>query len=339
MRGIIPATIINYMEQCLAKKFPNTTIKDHFDLIVGTSTGGILTALYITPDSKDKNKAKFLAKEALDFYVEHGNAIFNQSKKPNWKILWGLLNATRYSPTNIEKLLNKQLGDLKMSDISTPFLITTYNLNSKSSFFFTNNDDKEKYDFYMKDILRSTSAAPTYFPTAKIQNIAKNSTQKEMFNIDGGVFANNPTMCAYAEARKMNFIERGIDKPTAKDMYIVSIGTGGGDYKISNPDNSGSWGLKKWAESIPNIMMDASIDTIHFQMTQIKGTLPEDAIGNYFRIDVPTQKEDPNSNYRTYDKDMANASKENIDELIKAANKTLEFHKEDINNIIRELTD
>jgi patatin-like phospholipase/acyl hydrolase len=80
IRGIIPATIIKYAEEYLQKKRHGTTIADHFDLIAGTSTGGILTGLYLTPDKENKNKAKFSAKDAYDFYVNYGYAIFNASK-------------------------------------------------------------------------------------------------------------------------------------------------------------------------------------------------------------------------------------------------------------------
>ena len=109
----------------------------------------------------------------LENYINHeGSNIFNASKIPNWRRLWGLLNATKFSPKNLENLLHQKLENLKMSELLKPCLITTYNLNSKSTFFFTSMEEEKHREFYVKDVLRSTSAAPTYFPSAKIRNIA-----------------------------------------------------------------------------------------------------------------------------------------------------------------------
>ncbi|MAC94209.1 MAG: patatin [Flavobacteriales bacterium] len=326
IRGIIPATVLQYVEEYLQQKKPNTTLADHFDFIAGTSTGGILSAIYLAPDDKDPSKAKFSANEALDFYVKEGANIFNKAKLNNWQRLWGLRNATQFSPKNIERLLKDKFGDLVMSKLRKPCLITTYNMNSKSSYFFTSTEDESKREFYVRDVLRSTSAAPTYFPPAKIKNIAPESNKEpknaEMINLDGGVFANNPTMCAYAEARNTEFKERNNLKPTASHMYILSIGTGGGGFTIENKENSTHWSLLKWAKTIPEIMMDGSIDTVAFQMNEIHATLPPNVPGDYLRVDTP--KED-----RQYSSDMSNADEENIKMLLKAGEKTLEKAKID----------
>ncbi|MEG0387452.1 MAG: patatin-like phospholipase family protein, partial [Niameybacter sp.] len=68
IRGIIPATILVAFESYLKQYSGNseTTIADYVDLIAGTSTGGILTALYICPDPKNPTKSRFSAQEALD---------------------------------------------------------------------------------------------------------------------------------------------------------------------------------------------------------------------------------------------------------------------------------
>ena len=324
MRGIIPATIIRYAEEYLQKKATGTTIADHFDLIAGTSTGGILTGLYLTPQDENKKKAKYSASDAFNFYVKHGNAIFNASKISGLKRLWGLRSAVKFNPKNLERLLQKKFGDLKISQLIKPCLIPTYNMVDKSSFFFTSREDVTKREFFVRDILRSTSAAPTYFPPAKIKNIAadlqKGSQKSHMINLDGGVFANNPTMCAYAEARNINFTERANQEPSASNMHILSIGTGGGSFKISQKEKSNRWSLLKWAKIIPQIMMDGSIDTVAFQMNEIFQTLATKNQNSYLRIDTPEED-------RMYSSDMSNASPENIKNLIKAGEKTLEHAK------------
>lgn len=324
IRGVIPATVIKYAEEYLQKKAPGTTIADHFDLIAGTSTGGILTAIYLTPQKTDKNKAEFTAEQALDFYVKEGYKIFNASKVPGWKRMWGLGNATGFSPRNLENLLKEKFGDLHLNDLRKKCIITTYNMESKSSFFFNSRYEQTRRDFLVRDVLRSTSAAPTYFPPAKIKNLASDPDPKKdpsnMINLDGGVFANNPTMCAYAEARNTDFVDRGNNEPTASHMYILSIGTGGGGFELKGKGKSNKWNLLKWAKSIPEIMMDGSVDTVSFQMNEISGTLESGDPGGFMRIDTPADARD-------YSSDMSNASAANIENLLVAGEKTLEHAK------------
>ena len=317
MRGIIPATIVEYIENKLIEKTknPNARIADYFDIIVGTSTGGILSCFYLTPNpEKGKNlpNAKYTAAQALEFYSKKGYSIFNKSKRKSWFGFRQLVNSTQYKPQIIENIFKEEFGNLKMNELLKPCTVTTYDMASKSSFFFSSKEtEKKKRDFYVRDVVRSTSAAPTYFSPAKIKNLA---TNKKMVNIDGGVFANNPTMCAYAECRDTNFEQK--NNPSAKDMLILSIGTGGGQFGLPKVETSREWGVINWAKSIPEIMMDGSIDTVDYQMKHLFATLDKEFIKNYKRIDVPLDK-------RTYSSDMADASPENIDALKKAGKETL----------------
>ncbi len=327
IRGIIPATIMEYVEKEIQRKTQNENarIADYFDLIAGTSTGGILSCIYLTPNpdtSAGGPSTMFDASEALEFYVKEGYKIFNASKLGFWKRLGGLKNATKFSPDYIEKLFESKFGNLKMHELKKPCLVTTYDMESKSSYFFVSNEPKEmKREFYVRDVVRSTSAAPTYFPPARIKNLA---TGKEMVNIDGGVFANNPAMCAYAEARNTEFKDRDINEPSASDMLVLSIGTGGGNFELPELQKSKKWGVLNWAKSIPEIMMDGSVDTVAFQMNEIFGTLDkkEDQM-SFKRIKVPQEAKD------MYLPDMSDASPANIKNLQRAAALTLEEAKKD----------
>lgn len=318
IRGIIPATVLEYIENELIKKTnnPNARIADYFDIVVGTSTGGILGCFYLTPNpDKGDNKpsSKYIASYALELYTKKGKFIFSDAKRHTWFGLRQLINATRYSPKNLEKIFEEEFGDLKFSDLIKPCVITTYDMKTQSSFFFNSREIEEKNrDFYLKNAVRSTSAAPTYFPPAIIKNIA---STKQMINLDGGVFANNPAMCAYAECRKTVFDKN--EKPGAKDMLILSLGTGGGQLKFPKLNKVGTWNVIKWAKAAPDIMMDGSIDTVHYQLKQIFGTLDGDDQLNYKRIDVPLLDK------QNYDTDMSNASDENIKALKAAGNDAL----------------
>jgi patatin-like phospholipase/acyl hydrolase len=317
MRGIIPATVLEYVENKIIEitKNPNARLADYFDLVAGTSTGGILSGFYLTPNpdkSPENPKTKYKACEAVGFYENDGIKIFNDSKKWSWFGLRQLFNAAKYSPKALEIILNREFQDLKMSNLYKPCIITTYNMFSKNAFFFSSREPQKKQrEFYLRDVLRSTSAAPTYFPPAFIKNL---STKKEMINIDGGVFANNPSMCAYSESRASEFGD--VSFPSAKDMLILSIGTGGGQFDLPNVKKSSKWSILSWATSIPNIMMDGSIDTVDYQMKNIFDTLNQKDKFNYKRVDVPKGK-------RTYSSDMADASPGNIRDLKNAGKEAL----------------
>lgn len=309
IRGIVPATVVQYIEEKLIELTGNeqTRIADYFDMIVGTSTGGILACYYLSPNPKsgpNQPIAAYTAKTALEFYADKGYSIFNASKRSGFLGLRQLFHAANYKPDTLEAIFEDKFKALRLSDLLKPCLITTYNMKSKSAFFFSSREPSIlRRDFLVKDVARSTSAAPTYFPPAEITNLI---SQEKMINVDGGVFANNPTMCAYAECRNTTFPH--MDKPSAKDMLILSIGTGGGQFDIPKLHKSGKWGVINWAKTVPEIMMDGSFDTVDFQLKKLFGTLKPEHQLNYKRIDVPKDK-------RIYAADMADAGKENIEKL------------------------
>lgn len=324
IRGIVPATVMNYIETQLIAETgnPDARISDYVDLIAGTSTGGILGCFYLIPSTEANGPTtRYKANQALEFYTKHGYRIFNESKKRKWGGLRQLFDATAYSAKNLEAIFAEKFGDVKMHELTKPCIITTYNMAARSSFFFSSREDPDKRrEFYVRDVARSTGAAPTYFPPARITNLADAS--HKMVNIDGGVFANNPSLCAYAEARTTNFGD--VTWPTAKDMLLLSIGTGGGQFELKKLHKADRWGVLNWATSIPNIMMDGSLDTVHYQMQQMFQTLLGGDQHSYLRVDVP-------HNARHYAADMADASPKNIDALRAAGEATVEAARKPTN--------
>lgn len=327
IRGIIPATVMVHIEQRLKEfsKNPNARIADYFDIIVGTSTGGILGCYYLVPDPK------FTAQRALNLYVEKGYEIFNQSKKNGLLGVRQLFDATKYNPKNIERIFKEELGDLKINQLIKPCLITTYDMVRGSSFFFSSRDDQSKWDFYVRDVLRSTSAAPTYFPPAVIKNLAeRNEKLATMVNLDGGVFANNPALCAYAEVRSKKSNEFGYDVKSDK-MMMLTIGTGSIPSAYEASKSPGDWGVIKWAKSAPEIMMDGALDTVNYQIKKIFGVEGEKEYNdNFIRVDYPLnlRKKDSTGNY-PYSADMSDASPKNIKDLQRAGALTIELSNKD----------
>lgn len=298
IRGIIPGQVLVVLEEKLQKRTqnPHARLSDFFDLIAGTSTGGILTCIYLCPDMKgNPSQPRFSAQEAVDLYLLKGEKIFDTS-------LWqkirsgGGISDEKYDAKELEDTLESYLGDLKLSQLLKPCLITAYDIESRRARFFTQHDAKQKemHDYLVKDVARATSAAPTYFEAERLLSV----TGVPYPCIDGGVFANNPSLCAYAEVRK-----KFKDNPAAKDMAILSIGTGYVKKSYEYKDAK-DWGMVEWIKPLIDIMMSGVSETVDYQMAQIY-----DAVGQpdqYLRINGELQFADP---------DMDNASQDNLIDL------------------------
>lgn len=261
IRGIIPGQILTHIENLLKEIYDDHTYKiaDHFDLIAGTSTGGILACAYLLADY---GRPKYSAKEVVELYFERGDDIFNIPIFHKIKSAGGVLDE-KYSANGLEEALNDYFGDAKLSDLLKPSLITAYDIKRRKAHFFTQHDAKDPdHDFYIRDIARATSAAPTFFEVSKI----KSASNKYYPLIDGGIFANNPALCAYAEVR--NKFSSKDKKVTVSDILLLSIGTGYGDTSYSH-DEVKDWGLAKWAKPVIDMMMSGVSETIDFQLKQI----------------------------------------------------------------------
>jgi len=227
----------------------------------------------------------------------------------------------------IKHALDDYFGDTKLSELLKPCLITAYDIRNRKAHFFNKTDTKSEIrNFYVKDMARATSAAPTYFETARIKSIF--NTPYSL--IDGGVFANNPAMCAYSEARTIDFAKITGNPlkpilPFAKDMLILSMGTG----TVKKPyyyDKAKDWGAVQWIKPIIDIMMSGNSETVDFQLKQIFETT--NSPDNYIRI----QPDLYNAN-----SDMDDASKENLNALKNAGLKYIEDNKEHLDSIVDKL--
>ncbi len=272
LRGLIPAQILVYVEQQIQNKTgnPEARIVDYFDLFAGTSAGGISSCLYLTPNPQTENRPRYTAQDVVNFYLREGNRIFYHSFIHSLKNLGGFLNE-KYSHYEFQQLSSDFLGDLKLSQLLKPCLITAYDIENRRTHFFTQHDAQvnSQKDYFVKDVLRATSAAPTFFEVAQIQSLGN-----ELYHlVDGGIFANNPTLCAYAEVRKkfnhdLTTQEPYEKNPTAKDMVILSLGTGDvkKPYLYSQAKN---WGKISWLVPLFDIIMTGVAETVDYQVQLI----------------------------------------------------------------------
>ncbi|MEQ8624070.1 MAG: CBASS cGAMP-activated phospholipase [Vicingaceae bacterium] len=324
IRGIIPGVILTVLEKKLQSicNNPKTRLADHFDLIAGTSTGGILSCCYLLKG--DDNRPKYTANEVVNLYFKNGEEIFKRSVFQKIRSVGGVLDE-KYPSKGLKAALKKYMGNLKLSDLLKPSLITAYDIERRKAHFFTQQDAHKKgNDFLVRDVAWSTAAAPTYFECANIRD----DLNRDYALIDGGVFANNPTLCAYAEARNLFKKPTASKAVTAEDMLILSIGTGN-DKKSYPFSKAKNWGQAEWIKPLIDIMMSGVAETVDYQVRQIYDAIEKP--DNYLRVDAPLSN--------SVNHNMDDASKENMQALqqqgeavAKAFDKKLQAFAEKLTN-------
>lgn len=327
IRGIITCVILKYIEEQLQQlDDPNAKIGDYFDLVAGSSTGGLITALILFPDKS--GKAKYSIHEALELYAKKGDTIFNVSFWERIINPFGLFNE-KISQKNLEKQLEEVFHTLELKKLIKPCLITAYDISSRKAKFFCSHEAvSELENFYVKDVCRATSAAPTYFEPAKIKSLY----EQEFTFVDGGVYANNPAMCAYAEARKIAFSNvlknpEKPDYPSIKDMLLISIGTGEilKPYSFKEFENAGKI---KWISPLIDILLTANAETVNYYLDKMYQTLGVRNRQNYYRLMPELKNASP---------EMDDTSKKNIYELIQAGLFFIDQNREMLNEIAKKL--
>jgi patatin-like phospholipase/acyl hydrolase len=235
----------------------------------------------------------------------------------------GALIDERYGPSGFNRVLDETIGprggpELMLSELSKPTVIPTYNATTGNPYFFKQHRARSGgRDFTVRDVALATAAAPTYFETAQVL-----SDQGELGAcVDGGVIANNPTMCAYAEAH--SFFGFG-----AADMAVLSLGTGSSleSYTYKQMRN---WGVTKWMKPVLDMMMAGAERATDYQVRQIFGTLGEDAVSaQYLRLQADLGPE-PSSVGK-----MDNVTPANLRRLVEIGKELAEENRESIERFI-----
>jgi len=177
MRGIIPAKILAEFERRSGKP-----IAKMFNLIAGTSTGGILALALAVPDEKSATSPKFSASGLIDLYKELGVTVFGEkmlvapplpANATFWQRIIALIQPYteyKYKADGLEAVLKAKLGELRLSDLVTNLLITSYDLNEPGPRLFKSHGviSNSPSNYKLLDVARATSAAPTYFQPKQI---------------------------------------------------------------------------------------------------------------------------------------------------------------------------
>src|SRR3954447_9826618 len=301
IRGVIPAMVLADLEEHTGKH-----TAELFDLIAGTSTGGIIALALTVPG--ENGKPRWTAHDLVDLYLTEGPRIFHHSIGQMLESGLGLLDE-KYDARPLEKALEDYLGDANISEAVTDVMVASYDLEHRKPFFFKTDRAKLKpeHDWLMREAARATAAAPTYFEPEKL------TADGQTFGLcDGGVFANNPAMSAYAEARRRH--------PRAQ-IRLVSLGTGQLTRPLHYADVKG-WGLIEWARPLLDVVFDGVSDAIEYELEQL---LPA-ADYTRFQIELTTASDA-----------LDNAHEANLENLQTLARTLIEQRDADLARLAGEL--
>lgn len=320
IRGVFPAMFLTDLEAKLkADGKENWQIYQNFDLICGTSTGGIIAialALGIP------------AKEIYDLYIENAHLIFG-SKRP----IIAQLFYSAHSRTILEKLIQdifkgtKNGNDPILKDCKTNICIPVFDLlEGKPSVLKKDHHPRFTRDFHIPayKAALATAAAPVYFDPYSSEYTDLHGVEKPFKNkVDGGVFANNPTLLGIIEAEVALYIKR-------EDMRVLSLGTG--NQKFSDGAYRKKWGITYWInpkrKRIIDLFMQAQSQNVEHLVQLLQNGIDKE------------KQDKPNFIYHRINAELDNTLNVEMDETDQkklkalAQKATYQFH-ENATNIIK----
>lgn len=245
-------------------------IADLFDFVAGTSAGALLGLACLVPS--DTGGSRYSATEILTLYEEEAGVVF-QSSLWHWlKALGGLIEE-KYEATGLESALAEVFGDVPLAASLRPTMIPAYDIDGDVPYFFRAHRAQadRTHAFQMRDVVRAATAAPAYFPPARIDNAAGH----RLACVDGGVVAFNPALWAYLEARAL--------WPERDDVVVAAFGQSRRDHGLRY-DKVLGWGRVNWVSPMFELMCDAGAVSTNAQVRRLIGDTP--AQPRYFRFDA-----------------------------------------------------
>ncbi len=262
IRGVFAVAILRAIE-----KEYNQPISDMFDMIAGTSTGAIIAA----SATLELNMG-----EVQESYIKYGHKIFTKQTP------FGFLKSV-YSDRYLRHYMQEAFGDITLFDIKKPLLIPTVDITHGNPFVLRSNyGNAEQNDYSIKlwDAVLSSSSAPIFFPPNNINN--------HYLAIDGGLWANNPSLVCITEAQ--HFFKKNLD-----DIHIMSIGTGLQKIDFSI-ETKKKWGVTQWLPfHLPSMKMTPKLLDLALHLSSESVTYHcQHILGeHYFRINEELGKEVP----------------------------------------------
>src|SRR4051812_25329726 len=284
IRGLIPALVLAEIERRTGRRIATLV-----DFIAGTSTGAILACALGKPEPLP-------ASAVASLYLEEGPRIFDRSLLKRITSVEGYLDE-RYSDKGLVRALERYLGDTRMADATVALLLTSYDTEHRAIHFL--RSEGASAGATMVQAAHASSAAPTYFEPVELDGRSL---------VDGGVFAVNPAMCAYAEV-------------AGSLELLLSLGTGE-HTKALHYDDVRGWGQLEWARPILDVVFDGGQDAVDFQLR----ALLDD---RYVRLQTELEQASDA---------LDDASEDNLDRLRGEAERLIAARSEDIDEVCARLT-
>ena len=221
--GLVPATLLeDYSPYAI------------FDAFGGTSIGSAIAAYYACG-----LPAKDLPGLMLNAFPE----IFTA---PWYRYCWA--RSSKYPSNGLVKFLTTTFGDRTFAGVLKPLYVVSFDFSLSKPKVFSSVGDQDK-DIKIADAVHASVAAPTYFEPYQV-------------NVDGGLWANNPSVVATAGIAKNYDLE-------FKDLSLLSLGTGDFPEVPTDMDNSAAWGLAEWGLRIIPAMLNGNVKGFEFIASQL----------------------------------------------------------------------
>ncbi|RWR90046.1 patatin-like protein 2 [Cinnamomum micranthum f. kanehirae] len=300
-------------------------LADYFDVIAGTSTGGLITAMLTAPN--ENKRPLFAAKDIKDFYLEHCPKIFPQCRGPFAPAmkLFKAISGPTYNGKYLRALVEKKLGTTLLKETLTNVIIPAFDIKKLQPTIFSSREVESKpyLNALLSDICIGTSAAPTYLPAHHFKTEYSGGEEMRFDLIDGGVAANNPALIALSEVTKESFrgnLDRFQNKPVdCGRCLVISLGTGSPKkHEKYTASHASKWGLFGWFHSggstpLVDVFTKASAEMVDIHISVAFQALHSEC--NYLRIQDDTLSGSISS--------VDIATKENLKNLVKAGEQLL----------------
>lgn len=277
LRGLVAIQFLKKVEEITGRR-----IHEIFDLIAGTSTGGLIACgLSVS----QHGQPIYSLEDIENLYLEHGNDIFPRNiytrviGQPLRLIL------PQFGKKGIEKTLSRYFKNYRLNDCLVPIIVPSFDVHLNRPIFFNSSDVfpssptfSAKKNIELVSICRATSAAPTYLPTYPFQYAFDGDTEDRVNCVDGGIYINNPSMIALSEVLKNlneNITYKKSSQIEASDIRLLSVGNGNSSISKSRS----RLGLLNWLPGLIQFMMAGNSASVH---TQVESILSK----QYFRADV-----------------------------------------------------
>jgi patatin-like phospholipase/acyl hydrolase len=331
IRGLMSALVLSTIEKKTGK-----SISEMFDLVAGTSSGGVLALALARPSESVPAKPCYSASELVALFEEKGRTIFERSAAfgvldrveapgrqrlhlPNGNV--HDLFRPKYRDSGREEVLKAYLGYRLIDAVVDVFVPTYDTLLRKPIFLVSNEAHVAETDYYhsicdVSAVEAGLAATPTFFAPQKVRQPNYVSPPGVYSLVDGGLFANNPTFVAMAHAIKR------YKQPTLQNMLVVSVGAGSLTRSYP-PDEIRGWGQVNWAVPAIEMTIDGQGDAVGCMLEQF---LPS---ARYHRFQTDLTK---------VNDDIDDISEENIVAIERAALRMLERKARELDELCATLT-